>query len=95
MITLEREVEMENGNKVRFIAGPRYPTWEVQFTSGQLPKKFVGARWTSFDQALADVKHYLENDRAARNRTTLKDGVKVKAEKAEKSEKVEKADNAE
>lgn len=66
---IEKVVEMENGNSVKFTAGPRYPYWRVSFDKGGMPAELSGL-YTDFDKAYAAVKFYLEH-RAAKNRTTL------------------------
>lgn len=70
MQVIEKVVEMENGNKVKFTAGPRYPFWRISFERGGVPAKLSG-QYQYFDDAYNAVKRYLE-ERPSRNRTTLK-----------------------
>ena len=71
MQVIEKVVEMENGNKVRFTAGPRYPFWRISFDKGGVPEKLSG-QYQYFDDAYRAVDRYLK-ERPARNRTALKE----------------------
>lgn len=73
MQEIVREMELENGGKVYFKAGPVYPYWTINFDSGSVPPKLSGM-YQYFDDAVAAVKAYVET-RPSRNRTTVTDKV--------------------
>lgn len=70
MNIIERVLELENGNKVKFTAGPRYPYWRISFERGGIPDCLSGW-YTDYDKAVLAVKQYLEQ-RRNRNKTTIK-----------------------
>lgn len=73
MQELVRELELDNGDKVYFKAGPIHPFWRINFAQGSVPPKLSG-QYTDFDKAVAAVKNYVET-RPARNRTTVTDKI--------------------
>lgn len=72
MQIIERTVELENGQKVKFTAGPRLPFWSISFESGPVPKELRGT-YTEFPMALAAVQKYVENREKASRRTSVKE----------------------
>lgn len=71
MEIIRRTLELENGNKVNFTAGPRYPFWTISFEKGGVPAELSGM-YQYYDDAVAAVKKSLQN-RYARNRTKIKE----------------------
>lgn len=71
MEPIRRTIELENGNKVNFTAGPRYPYWKISFEKGSLPAELSGV-YQYYDDAVAAVKRSVEG-RPARNRTKVKE----------------------
>lgn len=71
MQVIEKVIEMENGNKVKFTAGPRYPFWRISFERGGIPAKLSG-QYQYLGDAVYAVEQYLK-ERPTRNRTTLKE----------------------
>lgn len=76
MQEIVREMELENGGKVYFKAGPIHPYWTVNFESGQVPRRLQGM-FQYYDDAVAAVKAHVES-RPSRNRTTVTSKVKEK-----------------
>jgi len=71
-----KTIELENGNKVNFTAGPKHPFWTISFEKGGIPEELSGM-YTDLDKAIHAVKRYVER-RHTRNRTTIKGEVKDK-----------------
>ncbi len=71
MDIIRRTLELENGNKVNFTAGPRYPYWTVSFEKGPIPANLQGS-WQYYDDAVEAVRRSVLN-RPTRNRTSLKE----------------------
>lgn len=71
MEVIRRTIELENGNKVNFTAGPRYPYWAISFERGGTPKELQGV-YQHYEDAISAVRYSVEN-RHARNRTTIKE----------------------
>jgi hypothetical protein len=76
MTPIVRTVEMENGNKVNFTTGEKWPYWRISFENGGIPAELSGL-YTDFDKAYEAARRYIEG-RAARNRTKFKGSVKEK-----------------
>jgi len=71
MDVVQRTIELENGNKVNFTAGPRYPYWKISFERGPVPAELSGS-YQYYDDAVYAVRRSVEN-RPARNRTKIKE----------------------
>lgn len=71
MEIIRRTIELENGNKVNFTAGPRYPFWTISFEKGGVPKELSGM-YQYYEDAVYAVKKSVAN-RPARNRTSVKE----------------------
>lgn len=71
MDIIRRTIELENGNKVNFTAGPRYAFWKISFEKGPVPAELSGS-YQYYEDAVADVKRSVLS-RPARNRTKVKE----------------------
>lgn len=75
---IERTVELEDGKKVKFTAGPKHPFWVVSFESGPVPEELKG-QFTDFNEALHRVEVYLARREKVNRRTSVrKDSVETR-----------------
>lgn len=75
MQEIVRTVNLENGNKVNFSTGPKYPFWKISFEKGGIPAELSG-QYTDFDKAVYAAEKYLA--KRPRNKTSFKGEVKTK-----------------